>query len=148
MRLMQEQLRYEEEQLEKIRLQKIRNLKETYDKALENKMKVREAERIMDEEENEDIRVYAAAKKKMAVLKREREDEINRQKEENRERILSYLGSLLKQQVEDEEFRIAKAVEKQDAKRAQEERDKELKFTKEMEEINQHRVNTVRKIKF
>jgi hypothetical protein len=140
---LQQQLEYENEQLEKIKIQKMRNLKETYEKTIENRLKMKEAERIMDEEENEDIRVYANAKKKMAIMKHERENEIKQKKEEHRERMMAYLGSLLKQQVEDEDFRIAKAVQKQEAKRAQEEHDKELKFKKDLEEIHKHRVDTV-----
>jgi hypothetical protein len=143
MRQLQEQIQYEQEQLEMLRLQKVKNLKETYFKALENKRKMKEAEAIMEEEENEDLRVYAKAKMKMAQMKREREDEINRQKEDHRERMMSYLGSLLKQQVEDEDFRIAKAVEKQENKRAKEEREKELKFKREIDEIAKHRIDTV-----
>lgn len=59
--------------------------------------------------------------------------------------MMSYLGSLLKTQVENEDFRIAKAVEKQEAKREKEERDKEAKFRREMGEINQHRVDTIKR---
>ena len=144
-RLLQERIQFENEQLEQLRLQKVRNLKETYKKAMENKKKIKEAEACMDEEENEDIRIYADAKKKMAIMKREREDEANRNKEEHRDAMMAYLGSLLKMQVEDEEFRIAKAVEKQEAKRAKEENDKEAKFRNELEEINKHRIDTIQR---
>ena len=37
-----------------------------------------EAQKFIDEEENEELRVYAAAKKKMASLKREKEDQIQK----------------------------------------------------------------------
>jgi hypothetical protein len=39
-------------------------------------MKIAEAEKLMDEEENEEIRMYAAAKQKMAKMKWNREMEI------------------------------------------------------------------------
>lgn len=78
MRQLQEQLRLENEQLEELRQQKVKNLRETYNRAFENRIKMQEAEKIMDEEENEDIRVYAAAKMKMARMKREREDAAER----------------------------------------------------------------------
>lgn len=61
-----------------IRLNKMRELKETYDNALTNRRKMIEAEKIMDEEENEEIRVYAAAKKKLANIKFQREKEARR----------------------------------------------------------------------
>ena len=64
LRQLNDQYLYEREQLEKIRRTKARELKETYDHTLETKKKMREAEQIMDEEENDEIRVYANAKKK------------------------------------------------------------------------------------
>ena len=68
-----EQFRFEKEQLERIRRQKLIDLKEEYDRTLNNKYRNAEAEKIIDEEENDEIRVYAEAKKKMAVMKRQRE---------------------------------------------------------------------------
>lgn len=59
--------------MEQIRLKKIRELKQTYDYVLENRKRMQQAENIMDEEENEEIRVYAAAKKKMSNLKHQKE---------------------------------------------------------------------------
>ena len=67
----------------------------------------------------------------------------NREKEENREKMMSYLGSLLTQQVADEDFRIAKAVAKNEAKLAQEEYEKYMRATKELKEINDYRLQTV-----
>lgn len=72
------QLRIEKEKLEEIRLKKIRDLKETYDKTIDLKRKNELAQEIYEEEENEEIRVYAAAKRKMATLKREKEIEIRK----------------------------------------------------------------------
>jgi hypothetical protein len=71
-----DQYMYEKEQLESIRRKKVKDLKETYDQALDTKKKMREAEQIMDEEENDEIRVYANAKKKMAIIRRQKENEM------------------------------------------------------------------------
>jgi len=71
-----DQYMYEREQLERIRRTKAKELKETYDQTLETKKKMREAEQIMDEEENDEIRVYANAKKKMAIIRRQKETEM------------------------------------------------------------------------
>ena len=76
LRQLNDQYLYEKEQLEQIRRIKVRELKETYDHALDNKKKMKEAEQIMDEEENDEIRVYANAKKKMAILRRQKENEL------------------------------------------------------------------------
>lgn len=56
---------------------------------------------------------------------------------------MANLGAMLKTQVEDEEFRIAKAVAKNEAKLAQEELFKEMKYRKELGEIHKHRIDTV-----
>ena len=71
-----DQYMYEREQLEFIRHKKSKELKETYDHALDTKNKMKEAEQIMDEEENDEIRVYANAKKKMAIIRRQKENEL------------------------------------------------------------------------
>ena len=57
--------------------------------------------------------------------------------------MMSYLGTLLKQQVADEDFRIAKAVAKNEAKLAQEEYEKYMRAQKELKEINDYRLHTV-----
>jgi hypothetical protein len=72
------QLQIERQQLEEIRMKKIRDLKETYDKALELKRKNEIAQEIFEEEENDEIRTYAAAKRKMATMKREKELELRK----------------------------------------------------------------------
>ncbi|CAF0783083.1 unnamed protein product [Brachionus calyciflorus] len=145
LRVLSEQYQLEREQLEMIRLRKMRELKDTYDNALANRRKMVEAEKMIDEEENEEIRVYAAAKKKLANIKYQKEREAEREKEDRREKIMANLGSMLKTQVEDEEFRIAKAVAKNEAKLAQEELFKEMKFRKELAEIHQHRIETIKR---
>lgn len=143
LRQLNEEYQNERDQLETIRLKKMRELKETYENALSNKRKMQEAEKLLDEEENEEIRIYAAAKKKMAIIKHQKEKDFEREKEDRREKIMANLGSLLKTQVEDEEFRIAKAIAKNEAKLAQEQMFKEMKFRKELAEIHQHRMDTV-----
>jgi hypothetical protein len=71
-----QQFYYEQDQLHEIQKNKQKELKQLYDKTIENKMKIAEAEKLMDEEENEEIRMYAAAKQKMAKMKWNREMEI------------------------------------------------------------------------
>jgi hypothetical protein len=129
--------------LDKIRQSQKKELKETYDKSLEIKMKLKHAEQMIDEEENDEIRAYAKAKVKMARMRRGKEEELAREKQEKAEKMLAYLGSLLKTQVADEDFRIAKAVSQNEAKLAQEEYFKEMKFRNDCNEINQYRIDTV-----
>lgn len=60
--------------------------------------------------------------------------------------MLAYLGSLLKQQAEDEDFRIAKEVAKNEAKLLEQEQVKEKKLKEAIEQINKHRLDTVSSI--
>ena len=76
LRKLNDQYLYEREQLEIIRRKKAKELKEIYDHSLDTKKKMKEAEQIMDEEENDEIRVYANAKKKMAIIRRQKENEL------------------------------------------------------------------------
>ncbi len=71
-----EQFYYEQEQIQDIQRKKQKELKQIYDKTIENKMKMNEAEKLMDEEENEEIRMYASAKQKMAKMRWNRELEM------------------------------------------------------------------------
>ena len=57
--------------------------------------------------------------------------------------MIAYLGTLLKQQEADEDTRIAKALEKREAKLIQEEREKYEKSLKMNAEIHKHRIQTV-----
>ncbi len=56
--------------------QRIRELKKIYDRTIETKKILNEAEKAMNEEENDDIRAYAAAKHKMAYMRREKENHL------------------------------------------------------------------------
>lgn len=138
---------YQEEldRLEKIKHSQKKELKKTYDKALESKKKMKQIEEMMEEEENDEIRAYANAKTKLAYMKRAKEDEISKEKQEKNEKMMAYLGSLLKTQVADEDFRIAKAVSQNEAKLAQEEYFKEMKSRKEQNETNQYRLETIKR---
>lgn len=70
------QFYYEQEQLGELQRKKQQELKQIYDKTIENRNKMKEAEKLMDEEENEEIRIYAAAKQKMAKMRWNREMEM------------------------------------------------------------------------
>ena len=67
-----------------------------------------------------------------------------REKQAQREKMIAYLGSLLKEQEADEDTRIAKALAKREAKLAQEEREKYEKALKMNAEIHKHRIETVK----
>ncbi len=68
-----EQFLIEKQNLANIHSRRQIELRNEYDIALENKLRNREAELMIDEEENEEIRLFANAKKKMAIMKRQKE---------------------------------------------------------------------------
>ncbi|KAM9305227.1 cilia- and flagella- associated protein 210 [Gastrophryne carolinensis] len=93
------------------------------------------------EEENDDlVRRYISAKKKMASLKKEREEELHRQTVERRDRITELLAAQMKQKVDDEEERIAKAVAELEAKNKKENQEKEEKIKADIKAITEHRL--------
>lgn len=140
-----EQYRHEKESLGKIRKQNQVDLRQEYDKTLENKMRNKEAAAIIDEEENDEIRVYAGAKKKMAIMKRQKELAILKEKEEQKERMISKIGLQLKEKDNDEDFRIAKALARKEAKEYNEEIRKNLKYEQDMHQIHLHRKETMQR---
>lgn len=140
-----EQYRHEKENLEKIRKKKQGDLRQEYDKTLENKLRNKEAAAIIDEEENDEIRVYAGAKKKMAIMKRQKELAIYKEKEDQKERMISKIGLQLKDKDNDEDFRIAKALARKEAKEYNEEVRKNLKYEQDMHQIHLYRKETMQR---
>lgn len=140
-----EQFLVEKDKLSSIQKKKQVDLRQEYDKTLENKFRNREAEQIIDEEENEEIRVYANAKKKMAIMKRQKELAMMKEKDDKKERMIAKIGLQLKDKDTDEDFRIAKALAKREAKEYNEELVKNLKNEKEMHEIHLYRKETMQR---
>ena len=70
---------------------------------------------------------------------------LTREKEEQKEKMISYLGTMLKEKDTDEDFRIAKAMAKTEAKQYKEEIFKNLKYEKDMHEINLYRKEAIKR---
>jgi outer membrane protein assembly factor BamD (BamD/ComL family) len=133
----------EREQNFEIERRKKQELRETYQKTAQNKLRMQAIEAQLEEEENDDLRMYAEAKKKMAIMKREREMAIHRDKEEKRDKMMSYLGNLLKHEIEDQDLQIARQIEKNEEKQARDDYDKMVKRQNEIMEIDKYRRETV-----
>lgn len=140
-----EQFRAEKEQLTMLRKKKQVELRDENDHVLDNKLRNREAEQIIDEEENDEIRVYAGAKRKMAIMKRQKELASLKEKDERTERMIAKIGMQLKEKDNDEDFRIAKAQAKREAKQYNEEIIKNLKYERDMHQIHMHRKETMQR---
>lgn len=131
-------------QIEKERLDNIRR-DERHTLRNENMQQIKDVEKMkilqerQDEEEDEECRVFAAAKKKMMKLRAQKEKEIHNTKQGQLERIREKLGAQMKQKISDEDDRIRKAIEENETKRLAQERAKEEKLLKEIKEQAEHR---------
>ncbi|CAF1561345.1 unnamed protein product [Didymodactylos carnosus] len=144
-RRLAEQYAHEQMELSKFRKITQSDVRSMYDKTLENKQKVKEMEKQMDDEEDEELRIYAAAKKKIARLRREKEIEAHKEKQEARDHMIGYLGSLQKRQEADDDTRIARAQAQREAKELKEEQEKLEKQQKMQDSITKHRYESMKR---
>ncbi|CAF2716727.1 unnamed protein product [Rotaria sp. Silwood2] len=138
---------YSLEQLELERFKKLtqKDTKNMYDKVLDDKQKVKQIEQQMDEEEDEELRIYAEAKKKIARLRREKEIQAHQEKQEVRDHMIGYLGSLQKRAEADNDTQIFRARAQKEAKDLREEQEKLEKQQKMRESITKHRFETMKR---
>jgi len=101
---------------------------------------IRAAERQKEEEEEEQIRIFAAAKKKMTKLRKQREQELWRIKQDHKNQMVDKLDSQLKMKMDDEDDRIARAVAEREAAREKEMVEKEQKLEQALQEEAEHRL--------
>lgn len=106
---------------------------------------LRELEKQKEEENDDLVRRFILAKKKMSNLKKEREEELYRQTMERRDQITELLAAQIKQKVDDEEQHIAKAVAEMEAKNKKETQEKEEKIKSDIKAITEHRLAMRRK---
>ncbi|XP_056391585.1 cilia- and flagella- associated protein 210 [Hyla sarda] len=97
-------------------------------------------EKQMEEENDDLIRRYVLAKKKMANLKREREEQLYRKTVERRDKITELLAAQMKQKLDDEEERLTNALEEMEAKLKKEVMEKEEKRKADLKAITEHRI--------
>merc|ERR1739848_460863 len=98
-------------------------LKQNYDQHLALETTIREQQEIAEKQDDQEIRLYANAKRKMAGLRKKREGELFQAFQNHQQAMVDHLATLIKEQVDDEDSRIAKAVAERDAKRQAEEED-------------------------
>lgn len=133
----------ENERKAKERERKALLLKENYDKHLELDSKIRTQQKISEKRNEQEIRLYANAKRKMANLRKKREGELFQAFQSHQQAMVDHLASLIKEQVDDEDTRIAKAVAERDAKRLAEEEGAKQKRASMQNEILNHRLETM-----
>ncbi|XP_013402738.1 coiled-coil domain-containing protein 173-like [Lingula anatina] len=135
--------------LEKKRLEDIRrdeqkqNMQQNV-KRIEDVKKMREIQQEIEEEEDEECRIFAAAKRKMMKLRVEKEKLLHNEKQERLEKIRDRLAAQMKQKVDDEDQRIRKATEEREAKIAKEDAEKDAKNRRMLSEMAEHRYQQMR----
>ncbi|XP_063678988.1 cilia- and flagella- associated protein 210-like [Bolinopsis microptera] len=127
----------------KEREQKAIMLKKNYDQHLELESKIVDQQKIADKQNDQEIRLYANAKRKMAGLRKKREGELFQSFQNHQQAMVDHLATLIKEQVDDEDSRIAKAVAERDSKRQAEEEDGKKKRISMQKDILKHRLETM-----
>ena len=95
------------------------------------------------QEEDEECRIFAAAKRKMMKLRAEKERQLHQEKQERLEKSREKLHAQMQQKMDDEDERINRAQEETEVKRAKEEQEKEGWTRKMQAEMGEHRYNQV-----
>ncbi|CAD5114893.1 DgyrCDS3923 [Dimorphilus gyrociliatus] len=136
--------------LEKKRLEEIRQ-DESKQLMIDNKRQIADTKRMneikaaQEEDEDEECRIFAAAKRKMMKMRADKEKEIFNDKQDKLNRIREKLYAQMQEQVRDEDERLHKAEAEAEEKRAREERLKEERIRKAHQEARDHMVATMKK---
>ncbi|KAJ7375299.1 hypothetical protein OS493_002047 [Desmophyllum pertusum] len=117
-----------------------KDIMEEHQRQLADREARRQIEQIKVEDEEEEIRQFGQAKKKMAKMRKEKETELFRAFQDHTERMRKKLANEKQQEVDDEDDRIAKAVAERESKREAEERQKYESEMKTKKGIHDHRI--------
>ncbi|XP_018410076.1 PREDICTED: coiled-coil domain-containing protein 173 [Nanorana parkeri] len=135
---------WEMNKLAKLKLEEKKELMRAHLAHVADTNLLREIEKRKEEENDDLVRRFILAKKKMSNLKKEREDELHRQTVERRDRISGLLAAQMKQKVIDEAERIKNAEAEMEAKNKKETEQKEKKMKADIKAITEHRLRTRR----
>lgn len=130
---------WEQQKLDEVRKGEKKKLMESYAEHISNRDAIRALDAQQQEEEDDEIRIFANAKKKMLKLRKEKEIDLFNHQQEHRDRMVSLLAGQLKQKVNDEDARIVEAERLKDEKLAKEKKDKEDKLNRDLASIAAHR---------
>eukprot|EP00794_Sanderia_malayensis_P003148 gene3148-3617_t len=119
-------------------------LMETYKTDMQLKQEHKKEEKIREKEEDKEINRFVNAKKKMIKMRQATEAELFQKFQDYTEEMRQKLHEQITQKVDDEDTRIAKAVEEREKKRLMEEQMKEENKLKTLEAIGGHRMATLK----
>ncbi|XP_069791793.1 LOW QUALITY PROTEIN: cilia- and flagella- associated protein 210 [Narcine bancroftii] len=139
-------------QLHQWELSKIEELKkkEKYNNKIshmahvENNNIIKALEKQKQDLQDEEIMLYVLAKQRMMKLRKERQAEMDKEKEDQRNLMLKIISEQMREEAQDETYRIKKAAEEQEAKREVEIKKKEEKLIADMKAIEEHRIMMIK----
>lgn len=134
----------ERARIEEIRRREKEEIMHSHLQSVANRDLIRESERQMEDEEEEEIRIFAAAKKKMTKLKKAREGELWQKKQDRVNRMVNKLDSQLKAKADDEDDRIALAVAEREAIRDREMNEKQEELEQTLQDMSEHRMEQMK----
>uniref|UniRef100_UPI00398F326F cilia- and flagella- associated protein 210 n=1 Tax=Pristiophorus japonicus TaxID=55135 RepID=UPI00398F326F len=114
---------------------------------IENMNIIKELEKQKEELQDEDIRLFVSTKQKMLKLRKQRQAEIDKEKEDHKKLMINLVSEQMKGEAHDEMHRINKAAEEIEAKREMEIKKKEEKTMADLKAIEEHRIITIKKHK-
>uniref|UniRef100_A0A4X1VMG2 Trichohyalin-plectin-homology domain-containing protein n=1 Tax=Sus scrofa TaxID=9823 RepID=A0A4X1VMG2_PIG len=137
----QQNLLYEIEMKKKLGMkkEKINESRRLFFEHLNDKNVIKAIERQQQEEEDEKIRKFIKAKKRLTQMGKEKEAETHRLMEERRERINNFLSKLMKEKFDNEDLIIARDIAEAEAEWEKREREKHEKNKAELKAIAEHR---------
>ncbi|KAM6934388.1 cilia- and flagella- associated protein 210 [Xenentodon cancila] len=135
LKIFQVEQRMESEQQENQK----RNLMQAHLEHLTNRDLTRATDTQKQEAEEEQRKLYLSAKQKIMKLRKEKEEDLFREAQRRREKILDTLTAKEQEQTASEEQRIAKAVAERDARQAQLQQEEEERKAAMSESIAAHR---------
>ena len=121
-----------------------KQLMNTYKREAELKKEYERREQEKDMEFDKKLRKFVNAKRKMARMRKEKEEELFDIFQERTDRMHRKLEEQMKQKVDDEDDRIARAVAERDAKRLEAEKKENEEHQKTLGAINQHRLDQIK----
>ncbi|XP_078408247.1 cilia- and flagella- associated protein 210 isoform X2 [Cetorhinus maximus] len=101
---------------------------------------IKALEKQKEELQDEDIRLFVSAKQKILKLRKKKQAEIDKEKEDHRKLMIKKISEQMKEEVQDEMHRITKAAEEMEAKREMEIKEKEEKRMADLKAIKEHRI--------
>nr|XP_003226313.2 PREDICTED: coiled-coil domain-containing protein 173 isoform X1 [Anolis carolinensis] len=118
--------------------------RQAYQEYVADQKTLRAIEKQKEEEEEDKIRRHYQAKRAMAKLKRQKEEELDRLMEIHRENITNRLLKQMQKKVEDEDKRIAREVAEREEEIENERKAKEEKNNADLKSIKEHRLGVIK----